>query len=111
MPTTDPRIDAYIAKAAPFAQPILRRVRKVMHAGCPDVEETLKWRAPAFMYKGILAGMAAFKAHCIFGFWKHSLLKKEGLLKDGEAAGQFGRLTSLDDLPDQKTLLRLVKAA
>ena len=39
--STDPRVDAYIAKSAPFARPILRRIRELVHEGCPDVEETL----------------------------------------------------------------------
>ena len=63
MPTTpDPRIDAYIAKAAPFARPILTHLREVVHAGCPDVEETMKWSFPHFDYRGaMLCSMAAFK--------------------------------------------------
>jgi hypothetical protein len=77
MPRTDPRIDAYIRRAAPFAQPILTRIREVVHTACPDVEETLKWRHPAFMYKGMLGSFAAFKEHATFGFWKHKLLVKQ----------------------------------
>ena len=110
----DPRIDAYIAKSAAFAKPILKRLRKVVHAGCPEVEETLKWNMPAFMYKGPLAGMAAFKQHCTFGFWKHALLAREGngaFKGAAQAMGQFGRITSLSDLPGEKALLRLVEKA
>ena len=78
MADTDQRVDAYIAKSAPFARPILTHIRKAVHAGCPDVEETMKWSAPHFVYKGMLCGMASFKAHCAFGFWKASLLKVNG---------------------------------
>ncbi len=67
---TDPRIDAYIAKQADFARPILTHLRGVIHEACPDVEETVKWSMPSFTYKGkILASMAAFKAHATFGYW------------------------------------------
>ena len=66
MGTRDNRIDAYIAKSAPFARPILRHLRAVIHAGCPEVAETLKWGMPSFTYHGILCGFAAFKAHCAF---------------------------------------------
>jgi uncharacterized protein YdeI (YjbR/CyaY-like superfamily) len=111
MPKTDPRIDAYIRKAQPFAQPILTHLRKVVHTACPDVEETLKWRHPTFMYKGMLGGFAAFKQHATFGFWKHSLLVKQFPKIEKDAWGQFGRLTSLSDLPDEKTIARIVKAA
>lgn len=110
MGTKDPRIDAYIAGARPFARPILKHLRKAVHAGCPEVEETLKWSNPAFMYKGILAGMAAFKEHVTFGFWKGSALNLPGG-KEHDAMWQFGRITSLGDLPDQKTLVGLVKQA
>ena len=110
MATTDARIDAYIEKAQPFARPILTKIRKAVHAGCPDVEETMKWRHPSFVYKGLLCSMAAFKEHVTFGFWKASAMSGVGGKAD-EAAGQFGRITSIADLPDQKTLVGLVKQA
>ena len=110
MGTRDPRIDAYIGKAQPFARPILSHIRKAVHAGCPDVEETLKWSHPAFMYKGILCGMAAFKQHVTFGFWKASAMNGLGGKAD-EAAGQFGRIASIADLPNQKTMAGLVRQA
>ena len=74
MGTRDPRIDTYIATAAPFARPILERIRDTVHATCPDVEETMKWRMPFFMYRGMLCNMAAFRKHCAFGFWKGALV-------------------------------------
>lgn len=110
MPKKDPRIDAYIANAADFAKPILTHLRKIVHAGCPDVEETLKWSMPSFMHKGILCGMAAFRQHCTFGFWKHELVCGETSAAD-EAMGQFGRITSLADLPSDKVLIGYVKKA
>ena len=109
---TDPRIDAYIDdKAADFARPILRHIRSVIHEACPDCEETLKWSMPSFLYKGkILAGIASFKAHASFGFWSGSqVVDTSG--QSATAMGQFGRLTSLDDLPDRKTLIDLTRKA
>lgn len=111
MAAKDPRVDAYIVKARPFAQPILRRIRAAVHAGCPGVTETIKWSVPAFDYKGPLAGMAAFKAHCIFGFWKGALMKSTPKDKAGEAKGQFGRFESVDDLPSEHAIVRMVKEA
>ena len=110
MGTKDPRIDAYIARAQPFARPILSYIRKAVHAGCAEVEETLKWSHPSFMYKGILCGMAAFKEHVTFGFWKASAMNSVGE-KASDAAGQFGRITSIDDLPREKAFVGLVKQA
>lgn len=106
----DPRIDAYIERAAPFAQPILAHVRELVHEACPDVEETIKWGMPTFVHTGgILCGMAAFKQHASFGFWKHALVVGEGEPRDG--MGSYGKLASLKDLPPKKTLLAHVRKA
>jgi uncharacterized protein YdeI (YjbR/CyaY-like superfamily) len=104
----DPRIDAYISKQKPFAQPILKYLRDVVHQGCPEVTETLKWSSPSFEYEGILCGFAAFKEHAVFGFWKHENLL--GADRKG-AMGSFGRLTNIDDLPSRTQLLSLIKQA
>jgi hypothetical protein len=71
MGTKDPKVDAYIAKSAEFAKPILNRLRGIVHAACPEAVETLKWHLPFFEHAGrILVSMAAFKAHCAFRFWQ-----------------------------------------
>jgi hypothetical protein len=102
----DPRVTAYIAKQQEFAQPILKHLRDVIHEGCPDVAETLKWNVPSFEYHGILCGVAAFKAHLQFGFWKHDLVV--GTRMDGMG---FGKITSMKDLPPRPKLLAYVKKA
>jgi uncharacterized protein YdeI (YjbR/CyaY-like superfamily) len=111
MPSRDPRIDAYIERAQPFARPILARIRKAVHAGCPGAAETIKWSMPAFEYKGPLAGMAAFKGHATLGFWKAALMKTVPAGKRNEAMGQFGRFESIDDVPSEAALVRMVKEA
>ena len=106
----DPRVDAYIAKAAPFARPILEHVRAVVHEGCPEVEETIKWGMPSFMHAGaILCGMAAFKRHASLGFWKHAEVVGEGA--EGEGMGSFGKLEAVGDLPSKRQLLVYVRKA
>ena len=114
MPTTDKRIDDYINKANDFAKPILKKIRKQIHVGCPDVTETIKWGMPIFEYHGILCNMAAFKMHCAFGFWKAKLLiDKHGLIESGEktAMGIFGKITSVNDFPPDAIFLDYVKQA
>jgi hypothetical protein len=114
MGTKDPRIDAYIAKAADFAKPVLNHIRKLVHTACPEVEETLKWSMPHFMHKGILCSMAAFKNHCSFGFWKGALVFGKGQgpgNKQDEAMGQFGRISAVSDLPKEKVLIGYIKKA
>jgi uncharacterized protein YdeI (YjbR/CyaY-like superfamily) len=110
MSSRDPRVDAYIAKAAPFARPILDHLRDCVHAACPAAQETLKWRSPHFTYNDrLLCGMAAFKQHVAFGFWLGDLVAGTG--RDEEAMGQFGRIARLDDLPSRRALGTLVKKA
>ena len=111
---SDPRIDAYIAKSAGFAQPILRHLRRLVHQGCPATTETLKWSMPHFEHAGgILCSMAAFKAHCVFGFWHQGMEKVLGAHgeKSDTAMGLFGRITSLAELPDDKTMLTFIREA
>ena len=106
----DARIDAYIAKAAPFARPILERVRERVHAAAPEAEEAIKWGAPGFTVDGkILLMMAAFKAHAALNFWRGQELG-DGSPKAG-AMGQFGRLTSIEDLPPDHELDGLIREA
>ncbi len=111
MPTRDKRIDAYIAKSADFAQPILTALRDIVHEGCPDVTETMKWSLPHFDYKGVMCGMAAFKQHCAFGFWKGKLIIDPKESKSVDAMGQFGRVTSMKDLPSRRVLIGYVRKA
>ncbi len=107
----DDRIDAYIAAQSDFARPILSHLREAVHAACPNCEEAIKWGMPAFLYRGKqLAGMAAFKAHATFGFWRGSELVA-GRQGQEKAMGQFGRLTSVADLPPPQELDALIKQA
>lgn len=107
------QIDKYIAGAQPFAQPILRHLRELVHAVCPEVEEKMKWSFPHFDYKGqMMCSMAAFKAHAAFGFWKEKLLHDpEGLLTNADAMGSLGKLTAIQDLPSDKVLAGFIRQA
>ncbi len=110
----DKRVDAYIAKSADFAKPILKHLRELVHKACPDVEETMKWSFPHFDYKGMMCSMASFKEHCAFGFWKATLIPElsEHVRQVGKTAmGHFGNLKSLKDLPPDKTLTGYIKKA
>jgi uncharacterized protein YdeI (YjbR/CyaY-like superfamily) len=111
MATTDPRIDAYIERSAPFAQPILTTLRETVHVACPEVVEAIKWSMPFFVVDGrILAHMAAFKQHCTFGFWRGRGEPVDRGDRE-QAMGQFGRLATLADLPARRELVRLIKQA
>jgi uncharacterized protein YdeI (YjbR/CyaY-like superfamily) len=105
----DPRVDAYIAKSADFARPILTHLRAMVHKACPEATESIKWGMPFFTRNGLLCNMAAFKAHVAFGFWNGS--RVTGKHGDEAAMGQLGRITSLKDLPGEKILAAWMKKA
>lgn len=107
----EPRIDAYIDRQAEFARPILGELRRRVHAACPDVVETIKWGAPAFTWKGkLLAVMAGFKQHAAFNLW-HGKQIVGGDASAQEGMGQYGRITSLKDLPGKPETTAHVRAA
>jgi len=110
-----PAVDAYIAKAPPFAQPILERLREAVHEAAPEAEEQMKWSRPCFVHRGIILGnMAAFKEHCSFGLWGEEIareLRARGAIHGGGGMGTFGRLTSVADLPSRKELIAYVRLA
>ncbi len=108
-------IDAYIAKSADFAKPILNHIRELVHKACPDVEEKIKWGMPFFDYKReMLCHMASFKQHAVMSFWKAALMKDPVLnenAKSETAMGHLGKLTSLKDLPSDKKITAWIKEA
>lgn len=108
----NPAVDAYIARSADFARPILTRIRSLMHKACPKVEETIKWGVPHFECQGVIGGMAAFKQHAAFGFWKQRLMKDPaGFFSKGESGMGGRKVRSLADLPSDAMLVRYIKEA
>jgi uncharacterized protein YdeI (YjbR/CyaY-like superfamily) len=107
--TIDPRLDRYIVGSAGFAQPILSHLRALVHEAAPAADETIKWGRPFFTLNGrMLAMMAAFKAHCIFGFWR----SEAGGPDRGESAGgDYGRITTLADLPPDDVIIGQIQMA
>ena len=103
MGTRDPRVDAYIENAPPYARPILSSFREAIHTACPEVSETLRWRAPSFDHHGILCNIAAFKAYAGVMFWKGALIPG--------AEEKLGRIEKAADLPPRKEMVALFKAA
>jgi uncharacterized protein YdeI (YjbR/CyaY-like superfamily) len=110
----DIKIDAYIAKSADFAKPILKHIRELVHKACPEAEEVIKWGFPHFDYKGIMFSMAAFKQHCAAGFWKAKIMKDPGKIlttDEKTAMGSLGQIKSLKDLPPDKIFIQYIKEA
>jgi len=112
--TLNPKVNVYIARAQPFAQPVMEHLRQLVHKACPEVEETIKWSRPFFLYRGaILCNMSAFKEHCSFGFWGEEMsdvLRGAKVLREG-GMGSLGRISSLNDLPPDNLLLGWLREA
>ncbi len=112
--TLNPKVDAYLARVQPFAQPIMAHLRELVHKACPEIEETMKWSRPFFEYRGaILCNMSAFKEHCSFGFWGEEIgavLREAGVLGE-EGMGSLGRITSVAGLPSDKQMLGWIRQA
>ena len=117
MPIKDKRIDTYINKSQPFAKPVMKKLRNLIHQGIPDVEETIKWGMPFFDFKGTVCSFAAFKEHTVFGFWKYKLINdpkgylQENAASGGAAMGNFGRIKSIDELPPDEVILNFLRQA
>lgn len=106
MPPRNPQVDAYIAQSPDFARPILTQIRDIVHAACPDVEESIKWGCPHFSHNGMLCGIASFKQHCRLHFWRG-----EAIVGDAEQVEKFHRIDSVDALPSRAAIMRCVKRA
>ena len=110
----NPKVDAYLAKVRPFAHPIMSHLRKLVHEGCPEVAETIKWSRPFFEYRGaILCNMSAFNEHCSFGFWGQEIgaVLREAKALRGDAMGSLGRIKTVKDLPSDKLMLDWIRQA
>ena len=112
----DPKIDAYILLAQPFAQPILAHIRKIVHKACSQVQETMKWGFPHFDYKGkMLCSMAAFKQHSAFTFWHGTQIKSlQPYIKtsaEEKGMGQLGKITTIKELPAATELIKMIREA
>lgn len=110
---TTVQVDQYIIKSATFAIPILDHLRNLIHQVDGRIEEKIKWGMPFFELKGPVCHFAAFKNHCVLGFWKGALINDEfDLFKDKkEAMGMLGKIKSFEDLPSDEILKAYIQQA
>lgn len=62
----DERIDAYIKKFPDDIQEILNNVRQAISSSHSELEETMKYGIPTFVFHGNLVHFAAYKKHLGF---------------------------------------------
>jgi len=107
------KVDAYIARQADFARPILQRLREQFHRACPDIEETIKWGVPYFVKGGLVGGTAGFKRHVTLGFWKQKVMQDpHGLFGPGSGSTMSAlKFSSLDELPPDGVICEYIREA
>src|ERR1700679_604109 len=112
MAKRNPDVDAYITKARPFAKPILKRLRAVIHKTCPKLTEEIKWGSPFYLYQDrVLCATMAFKAHCALVFWKGALIKKKIGPKAKDDLKHLRRILDLSELLSERELIPYLKLA
>ena len=52
---THPEVDAWFERYDNPMKPVVQRVREIVLAADPRIDETIKWQAPTFTYRGNLA--------------------------------------------------------
>jgi len=111
----NPKVDAYILNAAPFAQPILNELRATLEIAEPKLEETIKWGFPCFTFQSkLICSFSAYKNHCVFRFWQGSNLEDAAgiLAKVGETEmGELSKIKNLEDLPNSEILINYIREA
>ena len=85
--TVDPRVDAYIDALPEWQQTICQRVRELVHAADPAVEETVKRRVqPYFVLDGNICALLATKDHVnVFLYDGGIVPDPEGIITGGHA--------------------------
>lgn len=62
---SSPEVDQYLEGVPEPARSTLAKVRSIIHSVIPpETTEGISYRVPAFKYKGMLVGFAAFPKHC-----------------------------------------------
>jgi uncharacterized protein YdeI (YjbR/CyaY-like superfamily) len=98
--------------AQPFAKPILKRLRTIIHKACPQVTEDIKWGKPFYLYQDrVLCATMGFKKHCALVFWKSALIKKKNGKKAIEDLKLLRRISLLEELPSERDLVAYFQLA
>jgi hypothetical protein len=92
----DPRVDDYIRKLPDWQQEICERVRELVHAADPEVEETIKRTVqPYFVLDGNICALLATKDHVNVFLYDGGLVSDpEGLVTGGHE-NKTGRTIAL----------------
>jgi hypothetical protein len=108
----DPRVDAYIDALPEWQQDICRRVRALVHAAAPDVEETIKRTdRPYFVLQGNICALLATRDHVNVFLYDPTVPDPEGIVTSGHE-NTTGRTVSIyrDEAINEAALLEMFRA-
>jgi len=108
------RIDACIRELGDWRGEMLARLRAIVHAADPDVEETWKWRGvPVWEHGGILCTGETYKAVVKMTFAKGATLDDPAGLFNASLDGNVRRAIDFreGDKVNEKALKALIRAA
>lgn len=110
---TNPTVDAWMASYDNPMKDVVQRVREILLEADPRLEESVKWQAPTFSYRGNLASFfPRSKAHASLMFHTGATLPGEfpSLEGDGKEARSM-KISSLDDAESKRGELTAIVAA
>lgn len=109
----NPEVDDYLEKKNHPMHQEIQRVREIILDVHPEIEETIKWSSPTFMYKGNMASyFMNAKKHVSLMFHKGALLEEDFDLLEGDGKeGRTAKFHGMDDIEKKKANLeQIVKA-
>ena len=107
------QVDQYLEKKAHPLNKEIQRVREIILGTDKNIEETIKWSSPTFMYKGNMASyFMNAKKHVSLMFHKGVLIPDEsGLLEGSAKEGRAAKFYSMEDIEKKKSDLESVVRA
>lgn len=106
-------VDAWLSSYDNPMKEVIEAIREVVLKSDNRIEETIKWKAPTFMYKGNIASFfPKAKKHATLMFHKGAEIPGayKYLVGDGKEARSF-KVESLSDLKQKRAELRAIVIA
>ena len=106
----NPEVDEYLIKKAHPMNAEIQRVREIILGVHPQMQETIKWSSPTFIYKGNMASyFMNAKKHVSLMFHKGALIQdKTGLLEGEGKEGRTAKFANMEEIEKRKADLESV---
>lgn len=108
-----PVVDAWFERYDNPQKDLVQAVREAVLAADPRVEETIKWQAPTFVFRGNIASFyPRTKTHASLMFHTGaSLPDPDGLLEGDGETSRVARFATLGDLDAKRDALQAIVRA